>query len=97
MHKENNYIIATLLDPKFKASLFDTATSELALQRLIAACRIEPTLVLNEQDNTQPCLAQLQAHNCDISEQPTESSTTDPSSPSFKRKDSVFMIHIKGN
>ena len=49
MYKENNYIIATLLDPRFKALFFDTATSELAVQRLIAVSRIEPALVLKER------------------------------------------------
>ena len=92
VYKEDNYIIATLLDPRFKASFFDSATSELAVQRLIAVCRTEPTLVLNEQDNTQPCLAQLQVHNCDISEQPTEPSATNPSSLPLKKKG--FNIYV---
>ena len=80
VYKEDNYIIATLLDPRFKASFYDTATSELAVQRLNIACQTEPTLALKEQDNTevtQPCEAQLQASNCDLLEQPsiTDSST----------------------
>ena len=38
VYKEDNYVIATLLDPRFKASFYDTETSELAIQRLIIAC-----------------------------------------------------------
>ena len=98
VYKEDNYIIATLLDPRFKASFFDSATSELAVQRLIAVCRTEPTLVLNERDNTQPCLAQLQVHNCDISEQPTEPSATNPSSLPLKKKGfNIYDSYKKAN
>ena len=41
VYKEDNYIIATLLDPRFKALFYDTdtPTSKLAVQRLIAACQ----------------------------------------------------------
>ena len=38
VYKEDKYIIATLLDPRFKGSFYDTATSRLAAERLIAAC-----------------------------------------------------------
>ena len=86
---KTNYIKATLLDPRSETHfLTPQRYSELAVQTLIAACRIKLTLVLNEQDNTQLYLAQLQAHNCDISEQP---STTDSSSPPFNKK--RFGIH----
>ena len=88
VYKEDNYIITTLLDPRFKASFYDTTTSELAVQRLIIACQKEPTLVLQEQHNTQvtqPCEAQLQVSNCDLLEQPS-TSTTDSSNPPTKKK-----------
>ena len=38
VYKEDKYIIATLLDPRFKGSFYDTTTSRLAAERLIAAC-----------------------------------------------------------
>ena len=88
VYKEDNYIIATLLDPRFKASFYDTTTSELAVQRLIIACQKEPTLVLQEQHNTQVtqlCEAQLQVSNCDLLEQ-SSTSTTDSSNPPTKKK-----------
>ena len=86
VYKEDNYIIATLLDPRFKTSFYDTTTSELAVQRLTAACLTQPTLVLNEQGNsrvTQSSEAQLQANDCDLLEQST---TTDPSNSPVKKK-----------
>jgi len=86
VYKEDNYIIATLLDPRFKTSFYDTTTSELAVQRLTEACLIQPTLMFNEQDNnrvTQPCEAQLQANDCNLMEQ---TSTTDPSNSPVKKK-----------
>jgi len=45
VYKDDNYIIATLLDPRFKTSSYDTTTSKLAVQRLTAACLTQPKLV----------------------------------------------------
>ena len=58
-YKEDKYIIATLLDPRFKGSFCDTTTSRLAVERLIAACQKEPTSVFKEHQVAQSCEPQL--------------------------------------
>ena len=80
---EDKYIIATLLDPRFKGSFCDTTTSRLAVERLIAACQKEPTSVFKEHQVAQSCEPQLQTGECDLLEQP---SITDTSNPSTKKK-----------
>ena len=83
VYKEDKYIIATLLDPRFKGSFYDTTTSRLAVERLIAACQREPTSVFKEHQVAQSCESQLQTGECDLLEQP---SITGTSNPSTKKK-----------
>ena len=94
VYKEDNYIIATLLDPRFKISFYDTATSELAVQRLIVACQKESALVLKEQDKTQvtqPCDPQVQTSNCDLLEQSNTTVTTDTSNPNTRKRGIQYL------
>ena len=45
VYKEDNYIMATLLNTRFESSFYNTTTSELAVQRLTEACLIQPMLM----------------------------------------------------
>ena len=95
VYKEDKYIIATLLDPRFKGSFYDTTTSRLAVERLIAACQREPTSVFKEHQVAQSCEPQLQTGECDLLEQP---SITDTSNPSTKKKGfNIYDSYKKDN
>ena len=85
VYKEDKYIIATLLDPRFKGSFYDTTTSRLAVERLIATCQREPTSVFNLN------LSYKLANVIYWSSLVLQTQVTHPQ----RRKDSIFMIPIK--
>ena len=49
VYSDDNCVIATLLDPRFKATFYDAAATEFAIQTLVKLCE-----GLNEQQNQMP-------------------------------------------
>ena len=49
VYSDDNCVIATLLDPRFKSTFYDAAATESAIQTLVALCED-----LNEQQNQMP-------------------------------------------
>ena len=53
VYSDDNCVIATLLDPRFKSTFYDAAATKSAIQTLVALCED-----LNEQQNQMPTTSQ---------------------------------------
>ena len=107
VHSDNNCVIATLLDPRFKATFYDATATKSAVQTLVELC--ENCEDLDEQDqmskdykNTQGVQQDEQASTelveCVDSAEPSSIETPEFATTittSEERRGLVFGIHTK--
>ena len=73
INSNDTYLLATLLDPRFKVNFFDTATTQSAIDRLIQACESDSEAPPIEQGNQQ-----------DIEDKPTQPDDDDDQGDKIK-------------
>ena len=74
IYSNDTYLLATLLDPRFKVNIFDTATTQSAIDRLIQqACESDSEVPPIEQGNQQ-----------DIEDKPTQPDDDDDQGDKIK-------------
>ena len=108
IYSNDTYLLATLLDPRYKVKFLDTATTQSAIDRLIQqACESYSDILPMEQGHQQDELIQPDDDDQGNTSGPcnsplsysqsdsTSSISTEPTSNTKKKGFSVYMILIK--
>ena len=100
VYSDDNCVIATLLDPRFKSTFYDAAATESAIQTLVALCED-----LNEQQNQMPTTSQKAQDSQQALGESVEDSSIEPISTETSKsttittasgkRDLVFGSHTK--